>query len=675
MMSRVALVGCRLDREHRLSRVTSDYLPAQGGGAMTGWWPRCLGILVLVAWSLPRVALADHTLTLGVFAYRPVEVMQRHFQPLADHLAETIPHVRIELRLLTLDEIEQAIASRQLDLLMTNPAHYIRLRSHNSLTGALATVTRREDGESFNSLGGVILARKDESSPASLDDLPGRRIGIAGRRFLGGYQAQAYKLHQAGIDVEDSAQLIELGSHDAVIQGLLEGEVDVGFVRSGILEHMASDERVAGPSRLRVINPQQFADFPYATSTRLYPEWPFIALPHVTNETVRQVAVALFSFTPEHPAARAAKLEGFAPPQDYLPVENLARTLQLPPFDYVPAFTWRDVLVRYRPALVVAMFSSLLVVMLLVLLVRRHRQLKGQHRRLSVAASVFSHSHEGIMITAPGGTIIDINRAFSRITGYPRDEVLGHSVQLLLMREQGDGFLLRLRQVLVRQGHWEGEVMGCCRDGEARLFRVTLSPVHDEHGEVRRYVGLLADITLHKQYQHELQQAAQHDVLTGLPNRLLLSDRLGQAKRLARRRGDGLGVVFIDLDGFKAVNDSLGHDVGDRLLVAVAERMSAALRDSDTLARLGGDEFVVVLSDLMSLEEAQMVASRLLSTIEQSHELAGEHVRVSASLGLVHYRPGSGNQDMDVDQLLRQADQAMYTAKRHGKNRLHIVAA
>ncbi|MFW6345595.1 MAG: diguanylate cyclase domain-containing protein, partial [Halomonas sp.] len=226
---------------------------------------------------------------------------------------------------------------------------------------------------------------------------------------------------------------------------------------------------------------------------------------------------------------------------------------------------------------------------------------------------------------------------------------------------------------LMEQGHWEGEMEGRCRDGTIKPLRLTLSPVLDPRGQVQRYVGLLADITQLKRHQRELQQAAQHDALTGLPNRLLLSDRLRQAQAQAERRGTCLGLAFIDLDGFKAVNDSLGHDVGDQLLVALSARMSAVLRASDTLARLGGDEFVAVLVDLATPEEAELAAQRLLRSIDAPLELAGERVQVSASLGLACYLPGESGSRLDADQLLRQADQAMYEAKRRGKNRMHRV--
>ncbi|MFP4137386.1 MAG: diguanylate cyclase domain-containing protein [Halomonas sp.] len=630
------------------------------------------GLLVVLAWLMPLGASAGHDLTLGIFAYRPVEVMEARYQPLADYLDEAIPHASVELQVLSLDEIEQAIAHRQLDLLMTNPSHYMGLRSRNSLTGALATLISREQDESVTALGGVILTRRDEAAPTRLEELGERRIGIPGKRFLGGYQVPAYELHQAGVALDDDTQLVELGSHDAVIEALQEGRVDVGFVRSGILERMQAEGRL-DRSRFRVINSQRFAGFPFEVSTRLFPEWPFIALPHVPAETVRQVAVALYSLSSDHPAAEAALLGGFAPPQDYLSVENLARTLRLPPFEQVPDFTWRDVMQRFRPALLVAAGSALVVALLLLLLARGNRQLKIHHRRLGLAASVFTHSHEGIMITSPGGLVLDVNRAFERITGYPSAEVLGQSALMLAAQHQGNDFLQQMQQVLMEQGHWEGELEGRCRDGTIKPLRLTLSPVLDTRGQVQRYVGLLTDITQLKRHQRELQQAAQHDALTGLPNRLLLSDRLRQAQAQAERRGTCLGLAFIDLDGFKAVNDSLGHDVGDQLLVALSARMSAVLRASDTLARLGGDEFVAVLVDLATPEEAELAAQRLLRSIDAPLELAGERVQVSASLGLACYLPGESGSRLDADQLLRQADQAMYEAKRRGKNRMHRV--
>ncbi|QFU00151.1 putative diguanylate cyclase YegE [Halomonas sp. THAF5a] len=628
--------------------------------------------LLLVAMTLlPGPLLAEETLTLGVFAYRPEAVMEARYRPLADYLGERLPDHRVELEVMSLDEIEEAISHRRLDLLMTNPSHYLEIRSRNSLTGALATVINAQHGQAVSSLGGTMIKAAGNAAIQELDDLAGRRIAMPGRRFLGGYQTHALELMDAGIDPRRDIEPMIAGSHDAVVAAVLAGEAEAGFVRTGILEGLIAEGELA-PGQLEVINPQRLASFPFAVSTRLYPEWPFVVMPQLVPETVRRIAVALFTLEPEHPAARAAMIAGFAPPQDYLPVENLARRLRLPPFDAVPDFTWHDIWQRYAGFLLGLAAAGALVAALLALLARRNRQLRQQRERLSLLAGVFTHSHEGVMITAPDGELLEVNDAFSQITGYPRGEAVGRNASLLGAGRHPQAFYADFWQQLKRTGHWDGEVWNRRKNGEVYPQRLTISAVTDGAGEVQRYVGLLSDITQLKAHQRALTHAAQHDALTGLPNRALLADRLRVAMAQADRSGQRLAVVFIDLDGFKAVNDTHGHDMGDRLLVALAERMQGELRASDTLARLGGDEFVVVLLDLASDEEGERVIDRLLAATAAPVEVAGRRLQVSASLGVAYYDAAEGG---DEDQLLRHADQAMYRAKEAGKHCYRVYEA
>lgn len=621
-----------------------------------------------------RVAEGDieprEVLTLGIFAYRPVEVMEARYRPLAEYLGEQLGDTQVKLAVLGLDEIESAIAHRRVDLLMTNPSHYLQVRSRSSLTGALATMINFQEGAAVTHLGGTMIRLRERRELQTLDDLRGRHIAIPGRRFLGGFQAHAYELRQAGIDPDRETQLIEVGSHDAVVAAVLEGRTEAGWVRTGILERMQAEGRLDG-SRLAVINAQQLVDFPYRVSTRLYPEWPFIALPQVAPATVRRVAVALFSLSPQHPAAQAAQIAGFAPPQDYLPVEQLARALRLPPYDAMPAFTWRDIWGRYWQVLLGLGGALGVVIGLLLLLWRGNRLLSQQQDRLRLLASVFGHAHEGILITDPRGVILEVNGAFERITGYRRGEVVGRNARVLGAGRHEPEFFASLWQRLLELGQWEGEVWNRRKGGEVYPQRLTISAVTDEAGRLQCYVGLIADISQLKAHQQALEHAAQHDVLTGLPNRLLLAERINEGMRQVARHAHHLAVVFIDLDGFKAINDRHGHEVGDQLLVALGQRMREVLREVDTLARLGGDEFVAVITHLEAPALGEAVIERLLTAISSPVWLAANlEVRVSGSLGVAYYGPG---QAADADTLLRHADQAMYAAKGKGKNRVEMA--
>ena len=297
---------------------------------------------------------------------------------------------------------------------------------------------------------------------------------------------------------------------------------------------------------------------------------------------------------------------------------------------------------------------------------------KLSEEKLQLLASVFVHAREGIMITAADGLIIDVNDAFTRITGYLRNEVLGQNPRLLSSGRHDKAFYHAMWSSLTQNGHWYGEIWNRRKSGETYAEMQTISAVRDAQGNIQHYVALFSDITSLKEHESQLERIAHFDALTQLPNRSLLIDRLHQAIAQAQRRDQRLAVVFLDLDGFKAINDQHGHEAGDQLLIAVATRMKQTLREGDTLARLGGDEFVAVLLDLDNTEVSVPMLDRLLLAAAQPVQFGDVMLQVSASLGVTFYPQA---EDMEADQLLRQADHAMYKAKLAGKNRYNVFVA
>ncbi len=294
-------------------------------------------------------------------------------------------------------------------------------------------------------------------------------------------------------------------------------------------------------------------------------------------------------------------------------------------------------------------------------------RLRQAEERLRQSASVFEHASEGIMITAPDGTVVDVNRAFERITGRRREAAIGQRLSLPSSGRHDPELHAELWRALQQTGRWQGEVSARHEDGSRRAVLQTVGAVLDDDGAPTHYVALLSDITDLKDHQARLEFVARRDALTHLPNRSLLVDRLRQDMARAKRDGGVVAVTYLDLDGFKEINDAHGSEVGDAVLRAVADRLRTVLRSGDTLGRLGGDEFVAVLTDLASPSASAAVVEHLLQAAAMPIEVEGRTLGSSASAGVALFPQA---EDVDADQLLRQADQAMYQAKQAGKRRL-----
>lgn len=293
-------------------------------------------------------------------------------------------------------------------------------------------------------------------------------------------------------------------------------------------------------------------------------------------------------------------------------------------------------------------------------------------KNLRLAATVFTHAREAIMITKADGTIVEVNAAFSRITGYARDEAVGSNPRILNSgRQKGDHYAAMWRE-LIETDQWVGEIWNRNKNGDIYAAMQTVTTVRDAQGNIQQYVAQFTDITAAKEHERELQRIANFDALTGLPNRVLLVDRLQQNMTRVKRRNQRLAVVYLDFDDFKLVNDTHNNETGDKLLIALAANMQLALRKGDSIARLGSDEFVAVLDDLADIETCMPMINRLLEAVATPIQAGDSLLQVSASLGITFYPQ---TEDVSPDQLLRQADQAMYRAKLAGKNRYHVFDA
>ena len=745
-------------------------------------------------------------LSVGILAYRTPAVMTERFGPLVAYLSEQLEGRPVELLPLDHDALRRAALARRLDVILTNPGYALELRHQIGTVTYLGTLITSYQGQAARSLGGVLVAAAGRTDLRDWSDLNNLRIGVGGSHMFGGYHVHAYEMLQRGLPYPGKNQLVTYPGQEDALRAALAGEVDVAQVRSGLLEQLTAEGRLQDGT-FHIVAPQALEGFPYHVSTRLYPEWPVMALPHVDGDLQRRLAAALLSLPPDHPAAQAAGLAGVAPPVDYGPVERMAQALGVPPYDVPAPVSLRQVWGEYRlwvlalagTAGVLLLFTVLLWFqrrrLLTVLAERRqlmarietdaerqHHLLGGspsviyalapdslkptyvgrnvltllgvdpdvpvgdrqwwrstvhpqdlsgavqgiadwmQHgcegqlvqiyrmrhqeghwvwvenrlraRRggqgqvvelvgaytdcsermayeqiLRLNASVFAHAREGIVICDVQANIVDVNPSFTRITGYAREDVLGRNPRLLQSGRQDAEFYRNMWRSLVQHGAWEGELLNRKASGELYSQFSTIIAVRNVEGKPTHYVGVFSDITEKKAYESRLIRLAYYDELTGLATRGLLTDRLRQALSQLRRNQGALSVAFLDLDGFKEVNDTLGHAAGDRLLTEVARRLQAALRDGDTVARLGGDEFVVLLINHETQPTHDLLMQRLLHAAADPVSIDGREAHVSASIGVcVCYPEG----EADADQVIRQADHAMYAAKLAGKNRYEV---
>ncbi|HEY5715820.1 MAG TPA: diguanylate cyclase, partial [Psychromonas sp.] len=294
--------------------------------------------------------------------------------------------------------------------------------------------------------------------------------------------------------------------------------------------------------------------------------------------------------------------------------------------------------------------------------------LKETEAQLKLAACVFGSTLDGIVITDVTGIILSVNPAFSDITGYSADEAIGQTPRLLKSYRHNQAFYALMWEKLATQGQWYGEIWNRRKDGALFLERLSISMVRDEEGRPLRYVSVFSDITDLWHKDEHLKHLAFHDALTDLPNRTLLMERLEQKIINCERQQNNLAVMFLDLDGFKLINDKFGHNVGDDLLKVISKRLLELVRQSDIAARLGGDEFIFVLNNPKAKDDILHVARRILSSINKPIEVCGITLEIGSSIGISLF-PDDGIKSID---LIKKADKAMYVSKASGRNSIHF---
>jgi len=636
-----------------------------------------LTLLCIVGMLWASIADAQ-TVTIGILAFRPKPETKKQWSPLAKALKRAIPQHEFVIETYNYPELENAVLGKRVDFVLTNPAHFVLLSRQLGVSAPLATLIVQDDGMPLSSFGGVIFTRAERTDLNSLVDLKSKRLATPDTGSFGGYQTQAYELVLAGVQLPMAVALQIVGMpHDNAVDAVLQGSADVGFVRTGVLEAMAREGKLE-LSQLKILNQQHVENFPLLLSTRLYPEWTFAALPHVDENITRRVAAVLFQLEEDTKTTRAIGIHGFSTPSDYSHVEELQRELRLPPFDSTPKFTLQDVWVRYHLESIAAVSATLVILLLAISLSLTNVRLKTKRLKLESETrfrqSLLNALGEGVYGIDQQGRCSFINPAALKMLGFTELEVTGNDQHALFHHHHPDGSIYPGHDCPIYLSMQDGETRNVedwfwHKDGTGFPVALSVAPNLAEDGN-KGAVVVFHDITERKQNDERIRHMAQHDTLTDLPNRAMLTDRLQQALSYAKREKQRVALMFIDLDRFKPINDTLGHVVGDWLLKQVAIRMRECVRDSDTVARVGGDEFVVLLRTIDSVDDALMVAEKIRTELNRPFNLAQQSLDISCSIGIALYPEHAANEK----EILDYADIAMYLAKQSGRNRVQVFS-
>ncbi len=648
-------------------------------------------------------ASAAEEIRIGVLSFRPLEQTRQQWQATADYLnAHVAGGYHFSMEPVFFPELNAAIDQDRFHFVLTNPEHYVTMRSEHGLT-AMATLMPLAEGHPVDSFGGVIVARADRKDISRLEDIRGKVVSAVGEQSFGAYLVQRWAMFERGIQIGEVSKVRFTGlPQDKVVQEVLDGQADVGFVRTGLLENMVREGKIK-PDELKVLNRNSRKDFPQQLSTGLYPEWPFSAMPEVPEKLVKKVTLALLSIAPDDAAARSGNYYGFTPPGNYAAVEAVMLRLKMNP-DRAQQFDLRDVVRKYgMPLLGGALLLLLGVLSALVYLARTNRNLQISYRerkRLDdelqrtnasleekvikrtqdLQASearfrqMFEHHASPMLLVEPlSGDIVNANRAAARFYGYSIAQMKTMNIaQVSTLPPQ------EVAEERLRAQHRERNYFVFphrLANGELRTVEVHSSPVEVEGR--RLLFSIIHDITERKQLEEQMHDLAFYDPLTKLPNRRLLLDRLGKALLACARTHRHGALLFLDLDHFKKLNDLHGHDVGDKLLVAVANRILGCIREQDSAARFGGDEFVVMLEGLSenrieAVTQAETVAEKIRSALAQPYSLMQGNEAIvhhcTSSIGVSVFR----RHDETVEQLLKWTDMAMYRAKDSGRNAIRF---
>jgi diguanylate cyclase (GGDEF)-like protein/PAS domain S-box-containing protein len=608
-------------------------------------WLLLLGLLMV-----PGILFAQEPIKLGIVTYRPKPLAIAQWAPLEAALNKAIPEQKFVIEIYTIEEMVAAVAARQPDFVLANPSSYMLMAQRSGLSAPLATLSVIEQGQIVDAFGGVIFTRADHTDIKKLSDIAGKKVAVSAIDSFAGYQVQAYELLHAGAQPPQDSNLLVTGMpQDNVVEAVLTRKAEVGFVRSGLIESMVREKKLA-LTDIAVVNRQHMPGFPSALSTRLYPEWPLASMPHANRDLQRKLVSYLLLVHENKPLAQALGIGGFNVPSDYTPVENLLREMRQPPFDVAPAFTISDVVNRYKWPMTAGGIGLTLILLLAYFLTRINRRLAAEKIVVQLQANKLSDSRRQYQRLAedmplflatfsPDGTLSYLNDAFSHFLAKPANQLMGKNFLEQICREDCAELKIKLQAVTLDDS-LTSYLQHYRQANEEEIYHQwTIRGLFDNADQLVGFQAVGEDISDRMFAEQEIRNLAFYDPLTKLPNRRLLIDRLHSALVASTRSGQYGAVLFLDMDKFKTLNDTLGHDCGDLMLIEVAARIQSCVRGVDTVARLGGDEFVVLLEEVSdeprdASQKVAQVAEKIRAALAGPYQLKGSEQHSSPSIGV-----------------------------------------
>lgn len=620
--------------------------------------------LISVCFLLFTLTVSTHAtnskeITIGVLAHRGVEKTFQMWSPTAKYLEAQVKGYRFNLRPLTLTEMEQAVSNNELDFILTNTGNYVNLEAAYGIT-RMATLKNMRQGSPYTSFGAVIFVRSNRKDINTLSDLKGKSFAAVSKKAFGGFQMAWQELKQVGIDpFKDFSNLQFMGfPQDSIVKSVRDNQVDAGTVRTDTLERMIKSGAI-NANDFKILNQKTSLGFPFLHSTTLYPEWPFARARNTDNDFATRVIIALLRLTPEHPASKAGLNAGWTVPLSYQGVHNIFKELKIGPYAQNGRVTLKQIIIQYRYWLLMILIGLLFATYHFIrverLVVKRTWELRIAHREQQKYLDIFD-THVISSNTDPYGTITDVSEAFCQISKYSRDELIGRAHHIIRHPDMPKSLYENMWKDLKAGKSWNGEIKNKAKDGSAYWVEAHIEPDYNDEGEIKGYMAIRKDITDKKR----IENLSVTDSLTKLFNRLRLDQKLMEEFQHAKRYLHPLSVIIIDVDHFKEVNDTFGHQIGDSVLKEIAQQIKSGIRVTDFAGRWGGEEFLIICPETPN-EGVMDLAEALRKKIEQWTFQQVGHKTCSFGVATI-------NDEESVELMLNRADKALYQAKEKGRN-------